>query len=114
MMLHIPTDFTFREKQAILAMLWLAAGCDGRIGTREYLFFMRVSHAFGMPYEEDIKARSVFENRNWQSEMQLAYMNISKAHKSDARRIIKRMVEIDENPDKLQVYEYLHQFYKYD
>lgn len=108
MMLRIPTDFTFREKQAILAMLWLAAGSDGRIGNREGLFFYRVLRAFGLPYEEEKKAQSVFQNSTWQTEMQQAYMNISSAHKADARAILKHMVEIDENPAKLQVYGYLH------
>lgn len=108
MMLHIPTEFTFREKQAILAMLWLAAGSDGRIGNREGLFFYRVVRAFDMPYDEEKKAQSVFQDRDWQSEMQLAYLNISPEHKADAKSILKRMVEIDENPAKLQVYGYLH------
>lgn len=107
-MFRIPTNFTFREKQAILAMLWLAAGCDGRVGNREGFFFMRVARAFDMPYTEEKKAQSVFQNRDWQSEMQLAYMNISPAHKAEARSIIKHMVEIDENPAKLQLYGYLH------
>lgn len=107
-MLHIPTDFTYNEKQAILAMLWLVAGSDGRIGNREGLFFMRVSHAFGLTYEEEKKAQSVFQDKTWQSEMQLAYLNISPTHKPDARSILKHMVEIDENPAKLQVYGYLH------
>lgn len=108
MMLHIPTDFTFEEKRAILAMLWLAAGCDGRIGNREGLFFMRVAHAFKVPYSEELKAQSIFKDQKWQADMQLAYMNISSAHKASARSIIRHMVEIDENPAKLEVYGYLH------
>ena len=110
MMLHIPNDFTYKEKQAILAMLWLVAGSDGRIGNREGLFFYRVLRAFSMPYEEEKKAQSVFQDQSWQSEMQLAYLNISPSHKPDARSILKHMVEIDENPAKLQVYGYLHHY----
>lgn len=108
MMLHIPTNFTFCEKQAILAMLWLIAGSDGRIGNREGLFFLRVAHAFNLPYEEEKKAQSVFQDSDWQSDMQLAYLNISPDHKNDAKSLLKHMVEIDENPAKLQVYGYLH------
>lgn len=108
MMLYIPKNFTFREKQAILAMLWLTAGVDGRIGNREGLFFFRVAHAFNVSYEEEKKAQSVFQDSNWQAAMQLAYLNISPEHKADARSILRHMVEIDENPAKLQIYGYLH------
>lgn len=107
MMLSIPTDFTFREKQAILAMLFRTAGCDGRIGNREYLFFLRVANAFGMSYEERAKAENVFKDQNWQSEMYIEFRKISAEHKHAARSILKRMVEIDENAEKIRMYGYL-------